>query len=283
MNYSDKLKPFLQECIEKAFNSWHERRKKIKRRWQVTFIFPEWICEEVSKFLKRWAFLDILGLAGRFTVLVAVIFYIVGCPERQKQAENQRKAKHYQAWQVINSATGQRSNSGRMDALQDLNRDGISLAGVDISKAVLPRLSIENVYLSNANLSEAQLGYANLTGARLHDANCTETFLLRANLSGAVLFHANLNRAILYEADLTRTDLRYANFTGAVLNGANLTNIMGWQTIRGIKNANIYGVKNPPNGFIEWAKKQGAVSFKDKEDLEKLIREKEQEKPQQKQ
>lgn len=105
---------------------------------------------------------------------------------------------------------------------------------------------------------------------------------MRANLYGAVLFHANLTKAILYEADLTRTDLRYASFNGAVLNGANLKNIMGWQTIRGIKNANIYGIKNPPNGFIEWAKKRGAVSFKDKEDLEKLIREKEQEKTKEK-
>jgi len=77
--------------------------------------------------------------AGRLTVLVAVIFYIVGCPERQRQAENQRKTKHYQAWQVINSAQGKKYSGGRIDALQDLNKEEVDLIGVDIYNAFLPR------------------------------------------------------------------------------------------------------------------------------------------------
>ena len=62
--------------------SWRERKQFIKHKWFVPFIYVEWRCEQLSKLLDHWAFLDILGHAGRFTVLVAVIFYIVGCPER---------------------------------------------------------------------------------------------------------------------------------------------------------------------------------------------------------
>ena len=114
MSDSEKPKTFLQECIEKIVSSWQNRRKTVRRRWQVPFIFAEWICEGVSNLLKRWAFLDILGHAGRLTILIAVIFYIKGCPERQRQAVDQRKAKHYQAWQVINAAKGKPGSGGSL-------------------------------------------------------------------------------------------------------------------------------------------------------------------------
>jgi len=32
-----------------------------------------------------------------------------------------------------------------------------------------------------------------------------------------------------------------------------------WERITNIKNANIFGVKNAPQGFVEWAVKHGAV------------------------
>jgi len=56
-------------------SSWQKRRKTIRRRWQVPFILAEWICEGMSNLLTRWAFLDILGHAGRLTILIAVIFF----------------------------------------------------------------------------------------------------------------------------------------------------------------------------------------------------------------
>lgn len=282
MNDTEKPKMFLQECFEKAFNSWRDRRKKIKRRWQIPFIFPEWICEEVLKFLKRWALLDILGLAGRFTVLVAVIFYIVGCHERQRQAENQRKTKQYQAWQVISAAQGKPGDLGRKIALQDLNRDGISLAGVDISNATLKILNLENADLSEAILSEAILIDANFSGANLfradlydadlHKVNLSDAYLVLATLDKAYLTFADLHNANLKYADLSDADLRYADLSGAIL-----TQIKNWERIIEINNAYIHGVKDPPKGFVEWATEHGAFSNANREEWEKLKRQKRQE------
>jgi uncharacterized protein YjbI with pentapeptide repeats len=274
-------------------------------------------CKPTERRFDQCAILKILGYAGRFTVLVAVIFYIKGCPERRMQSanlrmqvkhlesqlENQLKSQHYQAWQVINAAQGKTGSDGRIDALQDLHRDGISLAGVDISKANLPNLNLENADLSDANLAEVNLYYANLTRAELRDANLTEADFWNANLTEANLRDANLIGAKLRDVDLTGASLYYANLTGADLSYADLTeanltntnlaevnlmntnltranlmNIRNWQDIKSIEQAMIYDVNNPPDGFIGWAKEHGAVLIEDDEEWKRLLQEQTKEK-----
>ena len=276
----------------------------------MPFIFSEWLCERVSYLLGRWAFLNILGHAGRLTILVAVIFYFAEFGSR-------RKAKHYQAWQVINAAQGQPGSGGRIDALQDLNKDKVSLAGVDISGANLRGIDLKNANLYEANLSGAHLYEANLSGAFLYEVNLSGAFLSKANLSeanlslanlseanlsevdlqntnfsGADLHNANLSEADLHNSDLSEADLHNANLSGANLHisdlsDANLSrstlkNIRNWGKIVNIQLANIYGVKEAPEGFIEWAIEQGAVSIDDYEGWEVLLRKKEQEKTKEK-
>src|SRR5262245_27012735 len=46
-----------------------------------------------------------------------------------------RKAANYQAWQVVNSAHGRGGSGGRIDALEDLVRNDVSLAGVQLDGA----------------------------------------------------------------------------------------------------------------------------------------------------
>jgi len=206
---------------EKSKN-WRERKQSIKHRWTIPFVYLEWRSEQLSKILEQWAFLDILGHAGRLTILVAVIFYIKGCPERQRQAEDQRKAKQYQAWQVISAAQGKPGDLGRSIALEDLNKDKVSLAGVDISKANLPMLNLTKAKLSYANLTEAYLKDVNLIGADLEGANLTGAYLDSANLTGADLNFAHLIEAKLYNSNLTKVFLFASNLTKADLEGANL-------------------------------------------------------------
>jgi hypothetical protein len=172
--------------IEEQQISWRERKQTIKHKWLRPLIFVEWLCERLSYLLGRWAFLEILGHVGRFSILASVVVgvgvYWWEADERRMQAENQRKAKHYQAWQVINAAQGKRSSEGRIDALQDLNMDKVSLRGVDVS----------NAYLSEIDLKDADLEDANLSGAILVAANLSRANIRGANLSGANLYEANL-------------------------------------------------------------------------------------------
>ena len=47
--------------------------------------------------LRSLALFDLLELAGRCTVLVAAIFWVL-------EADNRAKERHYRAWDLINSA-----------------------------------------------------------------------------------------------------------------------------------------------------------------------------------
>lgn len=300
--------------VGKTMESWQERRKRIRYRWAVPFVYAEWRCEQLSHLLEQWAFLDILGHIGRFTILIAVITYFMGADERRTQAENQRKSKHYQAWQVLSAAYGKPGGGGRRDALQDLNGDRVSLAGINVSDAKLPGLDLHdahlrdanffeadlyeadfsNAHLMMANLSEAQLGNANLSRAYLRDANLSGAKLTHAKLIGAHLLFANLSNAVLLAADLSSAELTAANLVGALLrgtnlsgayltdanlqdanlSGSNLSDIKNWQHIKNIDSANIYDVTNAPAGFVEWAIEHGAVRIEDGEEWNKLIQKK---------
>ena len=74
-----------------------------------------------------------------------------------------------------------------------------------------------------------------------------------------------MENADLEDADLAGADLGGADLTGARLGKVDLRNTdlrgLKWQGIAEIKLANVYGVKNAPAGFLEWAAKAGAVSI----------------------
>ena len=76
---------------------------------------------------------SIAEILGAIALAAGLWRYVAG-------EEDRLKAKHYQAWQVINSAHGNRGSGGRIDALRDLAQDGVSLAGVNLDRARLKRL-----------------------------------------------------------------------------------------------------------------------------------------------
>jgi len=250
---------------EKPKSSCWERIKRIKHDLAALCVSIDRKCKPTERRFDQCAILNILGHAGRpvaiVSIIIGMVVYVMGCPERQRQAENQRKAKQYQAWQVINAAKGGFSSGGRIDALQDLANDNVSLAGVDLSNAYLNRINLKKgASLYEANLTGANIFEANLAGVYFADANCTGTFFANTNLRGTDFRGANLKGAILTGVEFNWSDLR----------DSNLTDIRDWQRIKNIEFANIYSVKNPPDGFIEWATEHGAVSIKDDEEWGKI-------------
>ncbi len=230
---------------------WPIRRERINHRWTTPFWGIEWALDWVAYVLSRWTFLDVLEYLEGFSVLIAVIFYFSESGDRLKQ-------KHYQAWQVINTAQGKGGSGGRIEALQELNRDGVPLVGVDVSGAFLQNAHLEKARLLRSNFSRADLRDANFNFADFSDAH-----LLNANFRGSQLRGASFQRADLEDADLTGADLTGADLSGATLTNADLSNTslsnLKWRDLGSVKNANIYGVKDAPDGFIAWAKQHGAV------------------------
>jgi hypothetical protein len=212
----------------------------------------EWGLEWLAYALSNWTLLEVLEYLGSFSVLVAVIFYFAESGDRVKQ-------RHYQAWQVINTAQGKGGSGGRIEALEELNADKVPLVGVDVSSAFLQGLNLKNANLlrsdfssadlRNSNLARvdftlANLNSANLRGATLDHAKCLETDLRNADLEGSSMVGADLSSASLDDADLRGADLRD----------------VAWQRVKAVKGANVAGVKNAPSGLVEWALKNGAVT-----------------------
>ena len=91
--------------------------------------------------------------------------------------------------------------------------------------------------------------YSDLASANFRDATFQKADLRNATLQDADLFGANLSEADLEGADLSKADLRNADLRKAK-----------WQKITDVKLANVFGIKNAPPDFLNWAKQNGAVS-----------------------
>jgi uncharacterized protein YjbI with pentapeptide repeats len=202
--------------------------------------------------LGHWALLEVLEYLSTFSVLIAVIFYFAESGDRTRQ-------RHYAAWAVINSAQGKGGSGGRIEALGELNRDRVPLTGLDGSMAFL-----QGVQLSNAQLSRCSLQSADLRQSVLRFADMTFCNLRSANFRNADLSHAQLAESDLTEADLTGADLTEANLDRADLSNADLrgANLGGaaWKQAASMRFANIFGVRNAPDGFLQFALAHGAVS-----------------------
>jgi hypothetical protein len=232
---------------------WREYRQQVKPRWAYPFRTSNWLLEWIAWALGGWVFLEVLEYLSMFSVLVAVILYFSESGDRIKQ-------RHYQAWQVIDAAQGKGGNGGRIEAMQELNHDGVSLVGIQADNAFLFGIHLQGGQLDRCDMNSSDLRdsvfdrttltfcnlqSANFRGASLSNADLTDADLADSDLTGANLTHANLARA-----DLSRVDLRNADLRA-----------IAWRDIRSVRLANIKGIRNPPPGFVDWALGAGAVSL----------------------
>jgi hypothetical protein len=231
--------------------AWALYRTTTKHRWTVPFLALEWLWEWVAHLLSNWAFLESLEYLSSLGVLVAVVFYFTESGDRLKQ-------KHSQAWQVMNTAQGKGGSGGRIDALQELNHDRVPLVGVDVSGA----------FLRGVKLEKAELLRSNFSAADARNGDFAETDLSFAELRSANFRHSRFVKAVLREADCAETDFSGADLSGADLSGADFTDAdlhsadlrdVQWKSIKSVKRANIFGVKNAPDEFEAWALQHGAV------------------------
>jgi len=243
---------------------WAEYSEELNSRRLKSFHRFEWCLSWVAWALGNWVLLDVLEHLGTFSVLVAVIFYFAGSGNRLKQ-------KHYQAWQVINTAQGKGGSGGRVEALQELNADHISLVGIEASGAFL-----QGVNLPNGNLSRCDFHASDLRNSRFVNAAMTFCNLRDANFRGA-----DLSGARLEDADLENVDLNGATLRGTVLSRVTLTAVdlrntdlqgLGWNDVVSFKQANVWGVRNAPPGFIKAAMEQGAVSMESDDQWNALLK-----------
>ena len=225
--------------------TWAERKAEVRSRWARPFIALEWLFDWLAYYLSNWKLLEVLEYLSSLGILVATIFYFAEAGDRVKQ-------KHYQAWQVINTAQGKGGSGGRLEALQELNADRVPLVGVDVAGAYLQGIRLERSSLLRANFSSADVRMGDFRGADFSDANLRGANFRGGTFLGAVLRRAELDDADLVDANLADADLRRTDFNGA-----------RWRDIANIQGANIGGMKDAPEAFRAWALQHGAVETQD--------------------
>lgn len=114
--------------------------------------------------------------------------------------------------------------------LQKLDLSGTSLAGIDLSEALVSRADFSGADLTGARLDKTVAEGTNFSGARLKQATISRSMLngsvfkkadlTAARAAGNMLVGANFSGARLNGADLSRSLLQDADFTGADLSGA---------------------------------------------------------------
>ena len=234
-------------------NPWREHRRQAKPRWAYPLHAFNWLLEWCAWGLGGWVLLEVLKYLSTFSVLVAVILYFSESGARVQQ-------RHYQAWQVINTAQGKGGNGGRIDAMQELNKDGVSLVGIQASDNAF----LLGIHLQGAQIDRCDMDSSDLRKSVFDRATMTFCYLQSANFRGASLVNADLTDADLSDADLMGANLTGANLSRTDLSRADLRNAdlhaIVWRDIQSIRLANINDIKNPPPGFVDWAIGAGAVS-----------------------
>jgi serine/threonine protein kinase, bacterial len=111
---------------------------------------------------------------------------------------------------------------GVLDAFRRGQRtfNEIDLNGLDLSKAHLP-----SIMLNNANCAHINFQGANLSAGRFEKADLSGAIFKDAILTKGFFSYANLQNADLRGADLNGAYLNYANLNGANLCGANLKGV----------------------------------------------------------
>jgi uncharacterized protein YjbI with pentapeptide repeats len=254
---------YIYKVRRRRPGSLKEHIERAKYKWLRPFFGFEWVWDWLAYLLGNWAFLEVLEYLGTLSILLGVILYFAESGDRDKQ-------KHYQAWQVINTAQGKGGSGGRKEALQELAADRIDLVGVDVNDAFLQGVRLPHANMARASLRAADLrsgvfDRADLDYADLSSANARNGSFVKASLQYTVFADADLNGCDLSGADCEDTD-----FSRADLRNCDLKDFK-WNGIKDLKLANILGVKNAPDGFVAWARQKGAVSVESDSEWENAI------------
>ncbi len=188
-------------------------------------------------------------------------------------------AKNNHSWQLIDSAYGNSGSGGEQQVSNSepnltsivymaVNFSGDHLEGRDLSMKTFTLTAFHGAQLQKASLRYSAFVVTDFSGAQLQNADMSGAAFVLSNFSGAQLQNANLSGTQFRLALFAGAQMQGVNLEGADLAFANIRGINNWRQIRSIKNANIYKIKNPPEGFVEWAMQNGAVSISPSEQSE---------------
>ena len=158
----------------------------------------------------NWFVDNVVGILALLATVGAIFLAWRNLKKIQEQIELQKQESEQnaiaRAWEIVGRKVS--GNSGKIEALEFLNKRGTPLIGIDLSA----KTHGGSVWLRGVDLSGANLSDTNLLEAILFDAN-----LSQADLCGATLYLALLDAADFRQSTIDKT----TNFGGVVLKDKN--------------------------------------------------------------
>lgn len=140
----------------------------------------------------------LLRITESIGIILAVIALIYDFSGRQE-------SRVVASWQLL--TTRAPGNSGKVQALENLNRAGIVLVGLDLSP---PQPDQPGVYLVGVRLASADLSESNFSGADISGGDFRQANLTKAKLSNVRGQQVLMTRALLEDADLSGSSFDHA-------------------------------------------------------------------------
>ena len=163
---------------------------------------------QLSAWLKKQAFIEVLDSLSKLGILIAVITFLLEIPRREEQAKQEAESRQFEYWKAIDAARSidrgdERlfSNALRM-ALQNLAKE---------KDAIGQPIKIRTGAFDGAVLPEIDLADSNLWVCGFVDADLSDS-----NFSKANLYRVNFRKARLCGADFREANLDGCTFLGAV-------------------------------------------------------------------
>lgn len=150
-----------------------------------------------------------------------------------------------------------------------INLHDADLSGAWLDSADLKNVSFRGSLLEGANFNSADLSgsvfrFTRINRATFMDTDLTGTNFMFSDGAGSVfarvkLAGSNFNQINLKNSALS-ADLSGAHFYRVNLENADLSGLSNWDSMSSIEGSNVYGVRNAPDGFMDWALRNGAIA-----------------------
>jgi uncharacterized protein YjbI with pentapeptide repeats len=149
--------------------------------------------------------------------------------------------------------------------LHDAGLQSTWLDSADLRKASFRGSDLQKANFNSAILSGSRLRFTEFRSATFINATLVDSAIMFSDGKASVFSDADLSEVVFTKVDLSGAllddaNLQNASFQDTNLQGADLRNVQNWKEIETIAGSNLYGVRNAPEGFVNWALERGAIN-----------------------
>jgi uncharacterized protein YjbI with pentapeptide repeats len=209
--------------------------KTLSEEWKVwvvillLLILTWFFSDKLATWLTNSTFIKTLDSLSKLGILVAVIAFLRQISKWKKRVKDEKDQRIFEYWKTVDSANSARESSryGRFTshalriALENLAKEKDKrgrprwISNIDVSRAVLEGINLEDAFMSVVGFRYCNLSKANFSRAVLNNA-----YFQRARIFGADFSHAKFKGQILFMEVLYDNETKFPTGFDPIKEGA---------------------------------------------------------------